>query len=315
MLLDDVGSFPLPQGMTKEWVESNYKTKEYEEMVQRAFLMKTKFLDVPNYPQFRDMVKMFIQPIKNPEMQDDAYLISKKYATIPELEYIQKLKFEKFRVCITGAFELYYREFGGVIYEDVLLNIAESVYRFARNAIKLENVKCISFDEPSFGLLPDLQPEKELVERVYSKKLGVDVQVHLHEPVFYEKFLETEINLIGIESARNPDNLIVIDKELLESSDKKLRIGVARTDIDCIINEFNDKYGLNAWKDEKLLELAVEEFESIEKIAERIKLSIDKFNELVKYLGPDCGLFSFPSQKVALKLLENLKKAKDLWRP
>ncbi|MEM0350451.1 MAG: methionine synthase [Archaeoglobaceae archaeon] len=313
MLIDDIGSFPLPSGITREWVESNYRTKEYEEMVQRTFLMKSKFLEVPNYPQFRDMVEMFMQPIRNAEFQEDAYLISKKHAIIPELEYVEKMKVEKVRVCITGAFELYYREFGGKIYEDVLLNIAESIYRFAENALKYENVKCISFDEPSLGIAPDLQPEKELIERVYSKELGVDVQVHLHEPVFYDKFMETKIDIIGVESAKNPEKLALLDKELLLSAEKGLRIGVARTDIDCIVNEFNEKYSVNAWKGEELLELAINELESAERIAGRIRVSIEKFGDLVKYIGPDCGMFSFPSQKVALKLLENIRKAKEIW--
>jgi len=314
MILDDIGSFPLPHGITREWVEKNLETREYEEMVQRAFLMKSKYLDTPNYPQFRDMISMFLDPIRNKEFQDDAYLIAEKYAKIRELEIVEKMKVERVRVCITGAFELYYREFRGVIYEDVLLNIAESVYRFARNALKFENVTCISFDEPSLGTAPDLQPEKELIERVYDKKLRADVQVHLHNPVFYEKFMETEINVLGIESARNPKNLESIDPEILESHGKFLRLGVARSDVDCIIMEFNERYNVDAWKDENLVELAVEEFESVERIRERIKHAFEKFGELVKYVGPDCGVFSFPSQKVAMKLLENLRKARDSWK-
>ncbi|MEM0202711.1 MAG: 5-methyltetrahydropteroyltriglutamate--homocysteine methyltransferase [Archaeoglobaceae archaeon] len=314
MILDDIGSFPLPHGITREWVEKNLETKEYEEMVQRAFLMKSKYLDVPNYPQFRDMISMFLDPMRNEEFQDDAYLIAEKYATIRELEIVEKMRVERVRVCITGAFELYYREFRGVIYEDVLLNIAESVYRFARNALKFENVTCISFDEPSLGLAPDLQPEKELIERVYDKKLKADVQVHLHNPVFYEKFMETKVDVLGIESARDPRNLEMIDPEILESYEKFLRIGVARSDVDCIVQEFNERYNVDAWKDENLAELAIEEFESKERISERIRLAFEKFGDLVKYVGPDCGLFSFPSQRVAMKLLENLRRARDSWR-
>lgn len=313
MLFDDIGSFPLPTGISREWVEKNFKSKEYEEMVQRAFLMKAKFVEVPNYPQFRDMVRMFLDPIKDPEVQDDAYLISEKEAIIPEVEFLEKMKVKKLRVCITGVFELYYREFGGLIYEDLLSNIAKSVYRFARNAIKFDNVVCISFDEPSLGAVPDLQPNKELIELAYDFKLPVDTQVHLHEPVFYDKFLETGIKIIGIETARNPEKMDAIDPEMLSSAEKKLRIGVARTDIDCMISEFNAKHNVNAWKDEDLSLLALEELEPAKKIAERIKIIKEKFGDLVSYIGPDCGLFAFPSQKVALKLLENVRRAKELW--
>ncbi|MDI9642467.1 MAG: 5-methyltetrahydropteroyltriglutamate--homocysteine methyltransferase [Archaeoglobales archaeon] len=313
MLFDDIGSFPLPAGISREWVEKNFQSREYEEMVQRAFLMKAKFVEVPNYPQFRDMVKMFLEPIKNPEFQDDAYLISEKEAIIPEVEFVEKIKVERLRVCITGVFELYYREFGGKIYEDILENLAKSVYRFAKNALGYENVVCISFDEPSLGVVPDLQPSKELIENTYSFRLNVDTQVHLHEPLFYDRFSETEIKVIGIETARDPKKMEAVDPEVLQSADKKLRIGVARTDIDCIISEFNTMHNVNAWKHEELSLLAIEEFEPASKISERIKLAREKFGELVSYIGPDCGLFSFPTQKTALKLLENIKKAKELW--
>lgn len=313
MLFDDIGSFPLPTGITRDWAEKNFMSKEYEEMVQRAFLMKSKFIEVPNYPQFRDMVRMFLEPIKNPELQDDAYLISEKDAIIPEVEYVEKMRVERLRVCITGIFELYYREFGGVIYEDVLQNFAESVYRFARNATKHANVVCLSFDEPSLGVTPDLQPTKDQIERAYDFKLNVDTQVHLHEPLFYDRFLETGIKIIGIEAAREPKKMEAVDAEILESSEKRLRIGVARTDIDCIISEFNAMHNVNAWKSEDLSMLAIEEFEPTEKILDRIRIAKEKFGDLVSYIGPDCGLFAFPSQKTALKLLENVKKAKELW--
>lgn len=313
MLFDDIGSFPLPTGITRDWAEKNFMSREYEEMVQRAFLMKSKFVEVPNYPQFRDMVRMFLEPMKNPELQDDAYLISEKEAIIPEVEFLEKMKIENLRVCITGVFELYYREFGGVIYEDVLQNFAESVYRFARNAIKYANVVCLSFDEPSLGVVPDLLPTKEQIESAYDFKLGVDTQVHLHEPLYYDRFLETGIKIIGIETARDLKKMEAIDAEILESYEKGLRIGVARTDIDCMISEFNAMYNVNAWKSEELSMLAIEEFESAERILERIRIAKEKFGDLVRYIGPDCGLFAFPSQNTALKLLENVRKAKDLW--
>ncbi len=309
MIFDDIGSFPLPKGIGREWVKKNLESREYEEIVKRAFLMKAKFVELPNYPQFRDMVEMFLESIKDPDKQDDAYLVAKKFAKIPELEYIEKMKVESVRVCITGPFELYYREFGGKIYEDVLLNFAESVKRFAENAARYENVKCISIDEPSLGLNPELQPDKELIEKAYDYNLRCDVQIHLHDPLFYEKLLESKIDVIGIESAKTPKNLEFIDAMELESSVKKLRIGISRSDIDGIIAEFNAMYGVNAWNSEDLMLMAVDEIENPEKILNRIKRAYDMFGELIAYVGPDCGLFSAPSQQVALRLLENTKKA------
>ena len=177
MKVDDIGSFPIPKGVSREWITRNLESKEYEEMVQRAFLMKAKYLDCPNYPQFRDMIEMFMEPIKT--YQEDAYLIERSKAVIPELEYVQKMDVDSVRICITGPFELYYREFGGVIYDDILLNLAESVRRFAENACKFENVRCVSIDEPSLGLAPDLHPEDELLEKAFKYNFKADVQIHL----------------------------------------------------------------------------------------------------------------------------------------
>lgn len=307
MKVDDIGSFPIPKGVSREWITRNLESKEYEEMVQRAFLMKAKYLDCPNYPQFRDMIEMFMEPIKT--YQEDAYLIERSKAVIPELEYVQKMDVDSVRVCITGPFELYYREFGGVIYDDILLNLAESVRRFAENACKFENVRCVSIDEPSLGLAPDLQPEDELLEKAFEYNFKADVQIHLHEPLFYEKILETSIDVIGIECAKKPENMDFIDAEVVESADKKLRIGVARSDTDGIIAEFNAANNVNAWGDEELISLAIDEIEPIEKIAERIERAKEKFGDLIAYVGPDCGLFSFPTQELALQLLRNLRRA------
>jgi len=315
MIFDDIGSFPLPYGITRDWIECNLRTKEYEELVKRTFLMKSKYVELPNYPQFRDMISMFMNLIKNPEFQDEPYLISKKYAIIPELEYVERLEAKSVRVCITGAFELYYNEFGGVIYEDILLNLAESVARFAKNACKYENVKCISLDEPSLGIATDLQPSDEVIRDVFNTvDVKVDVQIHLHQPTFYEKILETSVDVIGVECASKPENMDFLDKELIDSHEKKLRIGIARTDIDNVIAEFNAKHNVNAWKNEELIVKAVDEIESPEVILKRIENAYNKFNDLIAYVGPDCGLFSFPNQESAIQLLKNVKVALERFR-
>ncbi len=315
MIFDDIGSFPLPYGITRDWIECNLRTKEYEELVKRTFLMKSKYVELPNYPQFRDMISMFMNLIKNPEFQDEPYLISKKYAIIPELEYVERLEAKSVRVCITGAFELYYNEFGGVIYEDILLNLAESVARFAKNACKYENVKCISLDEPSLGIATDLQPSDEVIRDVFNTvDVKVDVQIHLHQPTFYEKILETSVDVIGVECASKPENMDFLDKELIDSHEKKLRIGIARTDIDNVIAEFNAKHNVNAWKNEELIVKAVDEIESPEVILKRIENAYNKFNDLIAYVGPDCGLFSFPNQESAIQLLKNVKIALERFR-
>ncbi len=314
MIFDDIGSFPLPKGITREWVEKNLYTKEYEEMVQRAFLMKVEAgVDCPNYPQFQDMVEQFMRIIRN--YQEDAYLVMKREARIVELEYVEKIGADAVRVCVTGPFELYVKELGTVIYDDVLENLAKSVARFVENALEYPNVECVSIDEPSLGLNPDLQPTDEQLRLAFEPmNFDVDVQIHLHAPLFYERLLDIDtIDVIGIETAKDPKALDFVDPEDLESHGKRLRVGIARSDVDGIVAEFNEKHGLNAWESEELLLKAINEVESPEVIRKRLERAYDRFGELIAYVGPDCGLFSFPSQECAVALLRNVRRALDEW--
>ncbi|RLI76459.1 5-methyltetrahydropteroyltriglutamate--homocysteine methyltransferase [Archaeoglobales archaeon] len=317
MLFDDIGSFPLPEGITRDWIFKNLDTREYEEMVQRAFLMKVNSgVECPNYPQFQDMIEQFMTIIKNPEYQDEAYLVSKKHAIIKELEAVEKIECNSVRVCVTGPFELYYKELGGVIYDDILSNLATSISRFVENAVRYNNVKCVSIDEPSLGLSPELQPTQEQIKLAFEKfKFDVDIQIHLHSPLFYTNLLEiNEIDVIGIETAKDRRAMDLVDLNDLEIHDKKIRIGVARSDIDGIVAEFNAKYNVNAWKDKKLIAKAIEEMEDVKTIKNRIIEAYNKFADRIAYIGPDCGLFSFPSQETATILLKNTRKAIDEFR-
>ena len=313
MIFDDIGSFPLPAGIRREWAEKNYGTKEYAEMVKRAYLMKLKAgVELPNYPQFRDMNQMFLNPIKNEEFQEEPYLIRKKHALIPEVSALMDMEVEALRVCITGPFEIYYREFGGIIYNDLLDKIAMSIERFVEN-LNPDVVRCISFDEPSLGTNPELQPTHDQLETAYGKmKFSGDVQIHLHSPLFYTEILDLRsINVIGIESARDERAMDFVDPEDLESHDKFLRIGIARSDIDGIVAEYNSRYRVNVWGDPDKIGLAIDEIENPETIEKRLRRALDLFGERLKYIGPDCGLFSFPSQENAVKLLENVREAKE----
>ena len=312
VVFDDIGSFPLPSGLTREWVSENTESKEYEELVQRTFLLKAKVVQCPNYPQFQDMIEQFMSIIRNPELQEDAYLVARKYAVIKEVEAIKAMNYKgNVRICVTGPFELYYREFGGVIYDDLLENLAVSVSRFAANAMNGLDVCSLSIDEPSLGVNPELQPSVEQLRLAYEPfSFDVDIQIHMHSPLYYTQLLEVgEIDVFGIEAARDEKVLDFVDCDEVSSAGKRLRIGVARSDIDAIIAEFNAKHNVNVWQSPELAVRAIEEIESVEVIKRRIERAYDKFGDVLSYVGPDCGLFSFPTQESALKLLENVKSA------
>ena len=93
MIFDDIGSFPLPEGISKDWVEKNYQSKEYAEMVKRAFIMKQKAgVELPNYPQFRDMNEMFLEIIRDENKQEEPFVVKRDEAVIVELEVLKEMR-------------------------------------------------------------------------------------------------------------------------------------------------------------------------------------------------------------------------------
>jgi 5-methyltetrahydropteroyltriglutamate--homocysteine methyltransferase len=65
ILFDDIGSFPLPQGMSKDWIKESFsRGKNNEELfavIRDAFRQKVEAgVDVPTYPQYQDMNEQFL---------------------------------------------------------------------------------------------------------------------------------------------------------------------------------------------------------------------------------------------------------------
>ena len=73
-------------------------------------------VDVPTYPQFRDMNQMFLEIINDESSQEEPLIVRKDRARIMELsaledvgaQYLKKTgKKLNIRVCVTGPLELY----------------------------------------------------------------------------------------------------------------------------------------------------------------------------------------------------------------
>ena len=321
MRFDDIGSFPLPEGITRDDAErmARENLPEYSRMVEKAFLMKIKGgVEVVNYPQFRNMVSQFMDLIEKEDLWEDPFVIRKESAEIVEVKAIENLDFDgDFRICITGPFELCYSKFGSVDLPDVIFAISESLRRFVENSMERVDVEVLSIDEPSLGTNPEVQPDGELIREAFKplEFSNVTVQVHLHSPVFYTHFLDVNsVDVIGVEAASTPEVLEYIDRDEIESSGKGLRIGIARSDIDSLIAEYNSKYGVNLWKEREKIAPAVDELESPGVIEERLRNAYEKFGDLIMFTGPDCGLGSWPTQESAVRLLKNVRKALDSFR-
>lgn len=312
IIFDDIGSYPLPKGIRLEGLSQD----QYLGLVKDALSQKVAAgVAVPTYPQFRDMIKMFMDIILDPDRSESPYLVRREFAKIPELEAIEAMDTKSMgikglRACITGPLELYLSAFGSTTYTDILFLLAESVARFAENALASGKVKVISLDEPSLGISPSVAfSEDDILQAMeIASKPCHDVlcEVHLHSALYAEPCCSVEgINVVGIESAANPDYLKLVDRKVLEETNTYLRVGIARTDILSMAAKLNDLLGINIWDDTSRLEKEILVQESPEVIKGRLTRAWDVFDERLKVAGPDCGLGSWPSQSIAQRLLSN----------
>jgi 5-methyltetrahydropteroyltriglutamate--homocysteine methyltransferase len=327
ILFDDIGSFPLPKGMNREWITQAIRNNDPKLQVLLKSAMQQKIdagVHVPTYPQFRDMNQMFLEIINDESAQEEPLIVRKEKAKILELsaledvgaQYLKKTGNKlNVRVCVTGPLELYLSQFGGTAYKDILNAFATSIDRFIANSIenaKQFKIATISIDEPSIGINPQIMfNDTDIIEAltIASRTSGlnkIDTQIHLHSPLHYKLICRVpSISIIGVEFAANPSYLDLIDKKDLEDHDKFLRIGVSRTDIFGMAAVLNEKYGTNVWKDTSRLEEIVTEMETPGTITKRLHKAYSIFGGRIKYAGPDCGLGSWPSQELAFKLLKN----------
>jgi len=328
IIFDDIGSYPLPEGaenrVQQAFADGRYADAEVTEIIRDCMRQKIAAgVDVPTYPQFQDMNRQFTRIIDDPACDEAPFLVKEDSAEIIELSAIEPVAKEYFektgerlriRVCVTGAIELYLKQFGSAAYPDILELYARSVNRFVKNALHRKSsfdVAVISIDEPSIGINPEISfGDDEIIRalNLSAKSSRVDTQIHLHSPIHYTLACESDsINVVGVESAANPDYLELIDKDDLERYDMFLRVGVARTDIFGMTAQLNEKYQTNVWKETSRLGDVVTAMETPDVIAKRLHRAYDRFGALIRYAGPDCGLGAWQYQDLAQRLLENTR--------
>lgn len=309
IFFDDIGSYPLPRGVRLEGLSQD----QYLQLVASILAEKRRVgVEIPTYPQLRDMIRMFMDPIQDPEMTESPFLIRREKAKILELNAVPPG--QKVRVCVTGPVELYISVFGATAYSDILYVLAESVARFLEGAKEEDKMALACLDEPSLGLNPNIVfSENEIQEalEIASRPCrDLDCEVHLHSPLYAELCARVSgINILGIESAAHPDYLKLIERDVLEETGTYLRAGIARTDILSLSARLNDMYGTNLWDDMPRLEKEILCLESPEVMQKRLELVHLQFGDLLCATGPDCGLGSWPSQDLAGKILGNCAAA------
>jgi 5-methyltetrahydropteroyltriglutamate--homocysteine methyltransferase len=278
----DVGSLPLIdnertflEGAAHSQLLANEKIRYFEEKVTEAFLDKVAAgIDVPNYPQFRDMSQMFLGMIDGVEKTKKGYIetgvlsLRAGKSRIPEISAIKKSSQRiyqktggpfKLRVCVTGPYTLSslfrYRDsgiftrLGGVISKIIEDNVFSGKYG---------GVVLVAVDEPIFGLLDDslidhgsegrenLRKAWDSIFQKASSK-GMQTCIHLHNTA---DRLFWEIESLNIIESHVNDPLYHTEKtrELLESTDKSLKASICITDFDRLIRNrviVNSKQKLN----------------------------------------------------------------------
>ncbi|UCC58988.1 MAG: hypothetical protein JSW14_03555 [Candidatus Bathyarchaeum sp.] len=322
----DSGSFPFVgdfgkflEGAKRFSLHQTGESAEYfEKKVVDNFLDKIRVnIDVPNYPQFRDMNKMFLSIMDGIEKIDAGYLETKILSLksdgnqIPEIvaieknsQGIQEKKGEPFevRVCVTGPYTL----------------ASFFPYRDARTFSRLGNVICqilentlfsnkygkttlVSVDEPLFGFLDDplidfgsegrenlLRAWESIFHKIKSK--NTQTMIHLHSTT---NELFWDIDSLEVIDSHVDDPLQEMKKtrEMLESRDKFVKASITVNDFDKLIkqrivansreklseSDTNEKIA-DAWTGIKYRRIDPEIFlESVDAMKNRLVRVIDRF--------------------------------------
>jgi 5-methyltetrahydropteroyltriglutamate--homocysteine methyltransferase len=322
----DVGSFPFV-GDSRKFVEgasrfslssADESARFFEEKVLEGLVDKLGVgIDVPNYPQFRDMNEMFLSMMDGVERIKGGYLETKipsvkaDNSSIPEVmvieknsQMIQERKGAAFeiRICVTGPYTL--SSFFPYKREDIFIRLGNVISHIVENSIfndKHGRVGLVSVDEPVFGLQDDALIDfgsegREKLRRAWEsifhkiKSKNAQTLIHLHSTVD-ELFWDIDSLEIIESHVDDPIHQRKNTKEKLESRDKFLKASVAVNDFDALIkkrvvadspeklaeSDLNERIA-DAWTDIKHGRINPESFlESVELMKSRLVKVVDRF--------------------------------------
>ncbi|MDR0373225.1 MAG: hypothetical protein LBI79_06690 [Nitrososphaerota archaeon] len=333
-LIDDIGSFPLPEGVKRDDYAKAYELAREaiirgqkpsdDGFVERTFCsvviesFKKKLaagLDVTNYPQIYSGMRQVGDAIHE-AMAEGSFVVSNERAVLPEVYVLNqeaKRLSEEFgkkirlRVSMFGPIAQYLAEVGATAYPDVLEGFAQTINRFAKNSIlnsKYIETTVVSIDEPGLGHSPftgSAELVRETLERAYDFS-GPTKQIHLHFASGIHDLLAVKgLDVLSFEYGGSPNHINEVSKNVLDKADKQIRVGITRTDIDTIWAELYEK-GITQPTAEQLVE-------PLETIQNRYRFAKAKYGERMTFTGPDCGMGSWPNQETAMLLLKRTVEA------
>ena len=358
----DVGSMPLEggyerflEGAARFASSSHVRGKEakeglaeyFERTVVQGFLDKVKAgIDIPNYPQFRDMMTMFFEMIDGVEKMEGGYMEAKKLSLkggseLPEVLAIKRNSREiyekcgkpfRVKVCVTGPYTLA----SSFAYRDtrLYLRLGEVLSKVVEGNIfngKYGRVELLALDEPVFGLVDDPTMDRgsegrenllQAWEKIFHKATARNVStcIHLHN-TSNDLFWDVESLKIVESHVEDPLYSSKRTKSLLELRDKFLKASICITNFDELIKRrvstsvkeaesVTERVG-EVWKELSRGKRDPNIFlESVDSMRKRLIDVVERFGpERVIYAGPECGLGSFPTYASAVEYLRRVSEA------
>ena len=354
MISSDVGSVPQriesdviysgarkTNGLIPYLGVSNHDYLTFQEEVVSAFKDKIAAgIEVPNYPQFRDMNQMFLELIDGIEKRNGALIKvkpikAKNGSAIPEIVALRRESRRLYdenvgekaqiKVCITGPYTL--ASFFQVKTPGLYLELGEVLARIVENSVfsnsSAETVH-LSIDEPVLGFLNDHMLDygstgRDVLRKAWDKICvvarahGLETSIHLHntsENLFWEA---EHLDMIACHVG-DPFYTQESTKKRLEETDKQVFASIGVTQYDNLIQShfiakgykgnIPEKIG-KVWSDIRKDSVDPILFlEDTKILRKRLGKVVDSFGiERVGYVSPECGLNSFPDYKVAIECL------------
>ena len=268
----DTGSLPFVGDIEKflevatrfDLYPASDSVRFFEKMVIEGFLDKIEAgVDVPNYPQFRNMNEMFLVMMDGVERIKGGYLETKipslkpDRSHIPEVIVIKKnsqmiyeKKKESFevKVCVTGPYTLsslfLHRD------NEIFSRLGKIISQIVENSVFSEKhgkVSLVAVDEPVFGLQDDSLIDfgsdgrenlRKAWESIFHKAKSKNAQtlLHLHNTA---DDLFWEIKSLNVIDSHVDDPIYQTKKtkERLESTDKFLKASISVSDFDTLIKK------------------------------------------------------------------------------
>lgn len=322
----DVGSLPFVgdlqkflDGASEYGKAETESTRFFEERVVGSLIDKaTAGVDVPNYPQFRDMNQMFLDKVEGIGKVNGGYVetgtltVKDGNVSVSEVEAIKKRSREiheklgvpfQLRICVTGP----YTVSSVFTYKDqrIFARLCTVLTRIIEASIfndKHGRVQLVSVDEPVFGFVDDplldrgsegrenlLKAWESMMYAVKAK--GAQTCLHLHN-TSDELFWEIE-SLHLIESHVNdPFYQAKRTKEQLEATDKFLKASIAVTVFDQLIGNYLTQTSAQKLNETSLNEKIAETWQALRKkqidpavFVENPELMKDRLSKAVQFFG------------------------------